>query len=210
MTPTDEIPVTPPVEPVATRGRNRPAWPSVIGVLCIIYAILGLFANACNSLNPWLQGPMLAMVGINDVEMPMALKLMSLIGGALGIILGILLFIGAIGLLKRRRSGYKLVMSWVVARVALAVVGIFFAIGMVDDQALYQIRIQEAMVEMAESRGGSAASVPLKTEEEISSSTLMWTMVGTTVVLIFPIVIGFVMSTRTKRAYVATWGSDVT
>ena len=175
----------------------------------MIYAILGLVANVCNGASPFFQGPMLSMAGIKDVQMSSALVIFTVVGSALGLVLGIILLVGAIGLLRRKKSGYKLVLTWVVLRVVLAIIGLGLGFATVDDNVLYQKQIQEATNDMMKSRGVSTDSMPQKTDAEFASSAKMTILIATPVVLIFPIVVGLLLSSRTRREHMKTWGSEV-
>ena len=175
----------------------------------MIYAILGIIANVCNGASPFFQGPMLSMAGIKDVQMPTSLVIFSVVGSLLGLILGILLLVGAYGLLKRKQSGYKLILTWVVLRIVVAIIGLGLGFATVGDNVLYQKQIQEATNDMMESRGVSTSSMPQKTDAEIASSAKMTILIATPVVLIFPIVVGLLLSSRTRREHMKTWGSEV-
>ena len=198
---------TPPIEPIESAGR-KPSWPSVIGVLCVIYAILGIVANTCNGISPWLQNSVMGMIGITGPEIPLSIKIMSLVGGLLGLILGIMLFIGAFGLLRNKQSGYRLVMTWVVLRVILAVIGIGFAMATVNDSVKYQMSIQDATNDMIKSGNSRVVSVPVNTEDELRRNTWMIILLMGAAVFVFPIIIGVLLSNRVRREYVSTWGME--
>ena len=198
---------TPPVEQPEL-VEKPPAWPKVIGVLCVIYAILGIIGNVCNGSSPFYQGAILSVMGIKDVQMPTSLVIFSVVGSLLGLILGILLLVGAYGLLMRKKSGYKLVLTWVVLRIVFAIIGLGLGFATVGDNVLYQKQIQESTSDMMESRGVSTSSMPQKTDVEIASSAKMTLLIATTVVVIFPIVVGLLLSSRTRREYVLTWGME--
>lgn len=152
---------------------------------------------------------MLSMAGINDVQMPTSLVIFTVVGSLLGLILGFMLLVGAIGLLKRKKSGYKLVLTWVVSRIVVAIIFLGLGLLTVDDNVLYQKHIQEATNDMMESRGVSTSSMPQKTDAEIASSAKMALLIATPVVLIFPIVVGLLLSSRTRRDHMNTWGAEV-
>jgi hypothetical protein len=145
---------------------------------------------------------MFRMSGIGEVEMSSSIMLMQVIGGFMGFVLGIVLLIGSIHLLRRKKSGIRLILTWVVLRVLLAIVGLGFVFGTLQAQVAYQLQVQDAVQERMASNN---AAYPTKTSEEIASSTKFWGLGGTSVVLIFPIVIGVLLTSKSRREYVASW-----
>jgi hypothetical protein len=51
--------------------------------------------------------------------------------------------------------------------------------------------------------------MPQKTDAEFASSAKMTLLIVTPVVLIFPIVVGLLLSSRTRREHMKTWGAEV-
>ena len=155
---------------------------------------LALLRAAGNSLFPdlsnsslvmwWLMSPPLAMV--------------------------VLLIVGAIALLRRRQSAMKMLRAWVVLQVLLAIAGGILGYLMIDSNVKYQERITDAVREMMVDRGESASAIPQQSEEEMRSGAVRGLMIGIPLQLVFPIVIGLLLTRKSWNEEVGTWDEAVT
>ena len=193
---------TPPqIPPPAVQMEERSAWPTVLGVLSLIYAALGS-CMALFGVGALVFNEQLLKLGGMEVEMPSTLRVLGAVSGVLSAALGVLLFVAAIGLLRRRRSGVFLAKAWIVLRLLLALA----ALGTLPLTAAGQIGYQQAIQEEAEriaSQRGQQSMVPVKTEEELRRSTYTWGVVGGAVAITYPIVLGWWLTRRRIRDEVA-------
>ena len=102
----DDIDVAgPPIEPGPVIDEAPPSrWPTVIGTVSLIYAIGGTLCALGIMSSGFFTEAMMAMGGMK-VQMPGVIKVLSAVQGLLLLIASIMLITGAIGTLKRNRSG---------------------------------------------------------------------------------------------------------
>jgi hypothetical protein len=121
------IPTAPPTVP-GMRPVAPPTWPSVLGVIGIIYSIGGFLASAWqvvaavffelreSMLPPGAQASQAASIS-DSAWVPISATLSTLLCGV-----AIALFIGSFGLIKLRPWSRRLLLSWAVVRIGLALV----------------------------------------------------------------------------------------
>jgi hypothetical protein len=113
-------PPPPPVQSVP-EPEKPPSWPTAFGVIGIILAAFGLLGGCCGVAMPlawphyinWLEG--LESVPQEQVDMAKASMppaLWAVVGGLVGIIVSVILLVGAIRLIRRQASGVPLVKFW--------------------------------------------------------------------------------------------------
>ena len=184
-------------------------WPTVIGVLCLIYAAIGFLANTCNGLWPWMQGPILSMAGLKDVAFPSGLGVMSMATGVVGFALAIVLVVAGLGVLRRRTNSFRLLRIWVIIKIAESVIGLGLGLMFMDAQVEYQTSIQDATRELILERGGDASAVPEKSADAIRRSSMMSLVFVGPLVLVFPVVIGLLATKKSWREDVDGWEDSV-
>ncbi len=117
--PERSAPMAPPTQAPPPLERAR-VWPRVVGIIGIIYASLGLFGAFCGIAYPWILPwyvDFLRSVGVPEQEVQEMEASMPPIGwtvfaSVVGLALVILLFVGAVRLLRRQASGAKLCALW--------------------------------------------------------------------------------------------------
>lgn len=101
------------------------SWPTVLGVLLIVLASLGLMSNVCGGIAAVFMPALMSQMGstgqddaVIKAQMDMASKYMAfnLANASILIVLGVILLIGGIGLLRRRRSAAGKVKLWAIGR----------------------------------------------------------------------------------------------
>lgn len=184
-------------------------WPTVIGVLCLIYAAIGFLANACNGLWPWMQGPILSMAGLKDVAFPSGLGFISMASGVVGFALAIVLLVAGLGVLRRRAKGFRLLRIWVIIKIVETVIGLGLGFMVIDAQVEYQTSIQDATRELLLERGGDASAVPEQSADDIQRSTLMSIIIVGPLAFVFPVVIGLCATKKSWREDVDGWEDAV-
>lgn len=95
-------------------------WPTVVGIIGIIYASLGLFGTFCGlaflfilpSYADWLQSFGMSEQEVQEMQTSMLPVSWTVFTSLVGLALVILLFVGAVRLLRRQASGARLCALW--------------------------------------------------------------------------------------------------
>ncbi|MGI9012833.1 MAG: LPXTG cell wall anchor domain-containing protein [Phycisphaerales bacterium] len=147
---------------------------------------------------------MKTMLGDRAAQLP-DMGMTQTIGLAIGVcvvIAGIIMLIGSINLLRRKRSGVKLLRIWVVLRLILAIVGLAFAWLTFDAQ----VSLAQAMLDMQNQQiieaGGEARQM---SREALQWQTSIQTIFYTGLVVVYPVVLGWLLTGRRVRDDIATW-----
>jgi len=188
---------------------SKSSWPTVVGVLCIIYALFGIAANSCNVLWPWAQGPFLSMTGLEGITIPWALASLTIIGGVVGVGLAIVLLVSGVGVLRRRAKGFQLLRLWVIIKIIETTIAFGAGIILMDTNIEYQQSIQDATRDLVRERGGNTGSIPIKTAEEMKRSTIIMTCVMVPFMFAFPVIIGWLCSKKAWQVEVDGWEDQV-
>lgn len=200
----------PPVDHDFDTFEPRSRWPFVVGTISILYASFGLFFMCISLtgifLGPWLQA---SLGGMEPVPMPMVLMIGQVVLVLAGVSLGILLLVGGISTLKRRRRGPRCINLWVVLRLAVLVVGLAFLFMTIDVNLQYQDAVRDSVVELMEKNNVSQeqidASVPELDPAELRSTMITWSLAFAAMVAVCPIVLGLIMSSKGIRAEWQQW-----
>ena len=117
--PEGSAPFTPPTQAPPPLVRAS-VWPRVVGIIGIIYASLGLFGAFCGLAYPfilpwyvdWLRSVGVPEQDVQEWEISMSPVSWTVPASVVGLALIILLFVGALKLLRRQASGAKLCALW--------------------------------------------------------------------------------------------------
>ncbi len=112
-------PFTPPTQAPPPSVRAS-VWPTVVGIIGIIYASLGLFGTFCGLAYPfilplyvdWLRSGGTPEQRVQEMETSMPPVGWTVLTSMVGLALVILLFVGAVRLLRRQTSGARLCALW--------------------------------------------------------------------------------------------------
>jgi len=195
----------PPNEP-PQRATPAPAsgWATGLGVVALVYAIAGILVNGLGLAFMSLSEPAAAAAAVGPVQWVL---------GGLAILLGILLAVGAVGLLRRRRWGVRATTAWVVARLLLLLVAGVHGWLTLPRQVDAQMSMMEEQLAEARSGDGAAggsrsvrvrAGGGLDREAMLTWSTLAF-VGGVVVTGTFPVVTGWILSNRRRREEIAAW-----
>ena len=189
-------------------------WPTVLGGFCLVYAVLGIFSNTCGTASMFLGDVSLQMAGI-EVEgglgFPKWIEISSIISGVMGLILAGLLTVGGIGLIRRRPASLGLLKIWVVAAIVTAIIRIVLGFFTIDNNIDLQMRIQDATAEMVREQspqisGQELADMGLnKSADEIRAESTRNTLLLGGVPMIFPIILGFLLTSKGRVQQVDQW-----
>lgn len=119
---------TPPTQPGAIeQPRKATSWPTVIGVIAIVYGVIGLLGGACGLVSQEVvtdqaTSAPAGMAMTEEMQSP-AMKAWSSVGTVIGLGLSVLLIGGGIQLTRRRRNGGACVKVWAVANILMVLVG---------------------------------------------------------------------------------------
>lgn len=198
-----------PPTPVESQQVEPSKWPTVWGVLFLCYAGLTLLGSCCGTASVFLTPMMMkAVPGMEDVgPMPGIMRTWMAVDAVLSIVLVVLLCMAGFGALRRRRSFQKLAMAYVVFRLLLIVPGVGVAIMAEKPMAGWQRQLAAAQVAAIEKDGGTAPQ-SLKDQaatDQVSTMSRLTTFGATLLSSIFPVVVGLVFSSRSKKDEIATW-----
>ncbi len=95
-------------------------WPTVVGIIGIIYASLGLFGTFCGlaflfillSYADWLESFGIPEQEVQEMQASMSPVSWTVLASMVGLALASLLFVGAVRLLRRQASGARLCALW--------------------------------------------------------------------------------------------------
>ena len=178
-------------------------WPKRLGVISLIYAIGGLLVQALGA--AWaVAGEWLLGLGNFEIEIPVLVKLVQ--GGMVVVasILGFVMLVGAINLLRRRRSGVSLLKAWAVLRMVLVLVGLVAAILIMPARVDMQRSIAEQTNEKRR-EAGLTTGMQETDDEKIRAKIIRSSVIMSGVVAAYPLFLGFWLSRRKVGDEVSQW-----
>lgn len=207
---TDQWEHSPPTDTDLDAFEPPSRWPLVIGTIATLYACLGLLFMCISIagvyLGPWLQA---SIGGMEPVPVPMVVMIRQTVFILAGIALGILLLVGGISTLKRKRRGPWCINCWVVIRLVVLLFGVVFLFMTLDLDLAYQEQVREGVVELMRQNNYSEEqiqmSVPEQTPEELRSTMIIWALAISGMTAVCPIVLGVVMTSKRIRAEWQEW-----
>ncbi len=192
---------------------HQASWPTVVGIISIVYALFGVLANGCGTAFIYLGGQSLALMGIDagDLQLPMWLKIVQTVMGLFGMGLGILLLAGAIGLIRRRIASLGVLKVWAVLAIVSTLVGIGIGFAAITPNVQLQLDIQDAIRDKIRRDGGDPAQLPEldKDEETIRRESIRNLALFGAIPIIYPAIVGFLVTSRKRLDQAEEW-SDLT
>ncbi|MCP3903344.1 MAG: tetraspanin family protein [Planctomycetes bacterium] len=190
---TDAIDDFPSQDPMLMEPEDT-AWPRVIGVLSIIYAVAGMLCQVTVAGWTFFSEKLLAMGGM-DIEIPASMKYPTIVLGFLVFCLGIFMLSGSAALLRRRRHGVSRLKTWAVLRLVLIVIGLGVTLFTLPGQLDFQRQVREAQNEQLRQSGRSDMVTPFD-EDSAWVQVIATTGIFTAIVSAYPLFIGFYLSRR--------------
>lgn len=140
-------PAAPPTSPRGLKVRAK-AWPTVIGVVCLLYAALGLLGGVVGLSTPMWEGAMRAATPGSAATKAAwdEFSTLNVVIGALAIPMSGLAGAGAVQVLRRRVVGRTLLRTWAVLSQPLAVL---------SGVAMYNFELQQIRGQMAVQTAGT-------------------------------------------------------
>ncbi len=204
----DESPeqgIHPPVEPaelVADEPQTK--WPKVIGVISLIYAIGGLLCNTFNGV--WLGvADMIPEMFRGGVEIPPIVRIAGIVQAVLTLGVGILMVMGSVSLLRRRRAGPGLLKKWVLLRMALLLLAVVAMVLTGPAQTQMHRSILEFQNDMFREADMTDRIVE-KTDEELWQKAMLQGGIAAGLFAIYPVFLGLWLSRKKITAEVEQWG----
>jgi hypothetical protein len=194
----------PPIEPGAYLVEEpQTKWPRVIGVISLCYAILGLLCAVSYAASSLLTEFFMRMGGMT-VAMPTSMKIIGVVSSVLMLALGILMIMGSVGLMRRKRSGVLQLKRWALLRVVLSVIGLAVAVLSAPTAVQFQKSVEEAQIKMFEQNGQPGALTP-KSDEQHWFQHMVASGIMTAMFTAYPVFLGFYLSRRKVTDEVQTW-----
>jgi len=184
----------------------EPRWIRVIGIISIIYAVLGLTCNGGATIWTLFADQFLkAMVGAEE-PMPPIIRVMTFGMVALILPMGVLLIVAGVKLLRMRPGALRLLRLWVVLRLVLLVIAVAAQIIIVPAQVEYGKRIEQAaMAKARQQNGGQPMPGAGMSDEMRWTAQVVGVAVSAVIVSIYPLFLGIYLSRRRIRESEARW-----
>ena len=188
----------PDVEPPRTK------WPIRLGIFSLIYAAGGLLCQISAITAMMLTEQFLAMTGMTDVEVPAATRYPTVATAMLAMLLGLVLLIGAINLLRRRRSSIGQLKAWALLRMLTLLLGVVVWIATLPANMEFQRQIQELNNQRAR-EGGRPDFVKEFDEEKQWYQSAVAMAVMSVSFSIYPMFLGFYLTRRSVQEEISHW-----
>ena len=186
---------------------RRASWPTVIGILAIIYAILAIFTNTCGTLFLFLGSYFMQLGGMEMEEgmgLPGWLKGINLGMGVIGCGLAIVLLVGGFGLIGRKASSLGWLKAWSILAIITSLLAIVIGFVAIEPNIDLQIRIQDATAAMIRKNNPKNAESVIansglaKNREQIRSDSIRNLALFGAAPIVAPLVLGFFLSSRKR------------
>lgn len=200
-------PPDPNAPPTLAAGSAPPEdtsrWPKVIGIFSLIYGFGGMFCGLMGAAWAIFGAAMMAKLMDAQFTIPTVVKATTIGLTVFNLMLGVVLVVGAVSLLRRKRSGVRLHVRWALLRMILILVGVVVAIF----TAPMQIDMQKAMEEAGNRKlvESGRPPKPLSTDAQVYHKMIISTAIFSGVLSIYPLFIGFYLSRRKIREQISHW-----
>jgi hypothetical protein len=200
-------PRTPPVLPADDLEARTVRWPTVIGVISLVYGILALIGNGCGAGSPFATPFFLQMSGMDagQITMSPALVWVQVGSGVIGMVIAVVLLVGSISLLRRSTRSFGILKTWVALAIVTTIIGIGLGFVFLDANVQYQLDIQDATKAMIKDRGGDVSQFPAKTAEEIKSQSRIMLAAFGLLPMIYPVILGFLITSKSRSEQATNW-----
>ena len=198
---------TPPVLPADDLQARAVRWPTVIGVISMVYGILALIANGCGAASPFATPFFLQMSGMDAEKLTMspALVWVQVGSGVIGMVIAILLLAGSVSLLRRSTRSLGILKTWVALAIVTTLIGIGLGFVFLDANVQFQLDIQDATKSMIRDRGGNVSQFPAKTAEEIKSQSRLMLAIFGLLPMVYPVILGFLITSKSRAEQAMNW-----
>ena len=205
---TMQPPTTPDEEFAAEQPRAK--WPTVWGVLFLIWAGLTVLASCCGGFAVWMAPTFAQMGGMSEFpKAPPILSWWMIADGVISIFLFVILLMGGMALLRRRPAAAKLVMVYVVARLLFVAPALLFGVAIEKPMVEWQREMAQAQVDFFESRQATPPQslIDQAKNTEVTLMARVQLFGGAAVTAIFPLVAGIFFSRKTIKDQIKGWST---
>ena len=153
MTSFGAVPPTGPTPGAPVQSDADLRWPGLLGGLSIAFGIITLLGTCCGSGSLALMPFLLGSAGMEMPPMPGSILAWIVFDAGVSLVLGLMLFMGGLGLLRRRAGGPRMLLRYAVVRLALVVPMLAIAIALVPASATWSAGFLEAQMKAQEESG---------------------------------------------------------
>jgi hypothetical protein len=189
--------------PIETEQREA-RWPKVLGVISLIYAILGLCCASGYALSLVFMDTLMAMGGMKAPDLPPAVALGGYAMIVFWVMLGVFMITASIKLIRRQPAAVKMLKTWAFLRVLFVLFGIAWTVLTAGAQMDFQRSIWEMQEERVKESGGKMPGEP-PTDEDLWQSMMINSGILSACMVIYPVFIIFYLSRRSINDEVAHW-----
>lgn len=190
--------------PAIETEQRETRWPKVLGVISLIYAILGLCCASGYALSLVFMDALMAMGGMKAPDLPPVVAIGGYAMIVLWVMLGVFMMTGSIKLIRRRPSAVKMLKTWAFLRVLFVLIGIAWTVLTAGAQMEFQRSIWEMQEERVKESGGEMPGEP-PTDEDLWRRMMINTGIVSGCMVIYPVFIIFYLSRRSINDEVALW-----
>lgn len=178
-------------------------WPTVIGVISLIYALGGLLCQLF--IGGWtFFSHVIPEQFRGGMTFPPIMKAIGAVQLVILLVLGIIMLTGAVALLRRQRKGVARLKVWAVARIVMIALGV--VISVLTAQA--QIQMQRDALEWQRDffkEHNISQEVPDLTDQQIWKRILISLAVISAIWSAYPLFLGLYLSSRKVSNQVEQW-----
>lgn len=182
---------SPPVHGVMEIEAPQPGWPKAIGVISLIYAILGLCCAGFVGCSGFFSESLMKMGGM-DVQVPMIVKVGGLVSGVLLAAIGVLMISGSVSLLRRRRSGVSMLKTWAILRIVMVLLGAVWTVATASAQVEMAHSVYEAQAKMMREHKQTPPDPP--TDQELWRRTMLQVGIASVLLTAYPVFLYFYLA----------------
>ena len=204
-----------PFEPSSDELDARQAtWPTVLGFVSIVYAIIAFFTNIATMAGPFVAPVGLRMAGVTvdpGMGLPEWIIMGGLVLGVVGVLLSILLMVGAVGLIRRTPSGVALLKIWSVLAVSAAVIAIGFGFFSIEPNTDLQLEIQSAFQDLLREQNPNDSDEAIRNagldqdRESMRKSSIASLAIFGSMPLLYPLLLGIFLTGERREREVRAW-----
>ena len=203
-----------PAVPLGELDVRQAAWPTALGFVSIIYAIIAFFANVASMAAPFLEPVGLRLGGVTidpDMGLPGWIIAGTLVFGFVGVLLAIFLVVGAVGLIRRTPSGVALLKIWSVLAASAAVLAIGFGSFAIEPNTDRQLEIQSAFQDLIREQHPSDADQRIanvgldQDRDSMKKASIRNLAIFGSMPLLFPLLLGIFLTGKRREQEIRAW-----
>jgi len=167
------VPPTGPVPGAPFQSDEQLRWPGLLGGLSLAFGILTLLGTCCGGAGMAAAPLALGAAGLEMPPIPGSIVAWIAFDLVMSLVLGIMLFAGGLGLLRRRAGGPRMLLRYAIVRLALVVPMLAIGLALVPTSTKWGAGILEAQLAAQEEAGQPITEEQEKQLEEAATPTTM-------------------------------------